>query len=122
MRQKKMIGISTYDFDLGGARMLRLVPDAMEQNYTGMRRASRTRTLDGGAVVYDAGFAEADLTWNISVVVTSVYVVRYLEYLVRLYNSIRICTDDGVFSAVPASWRMHNGIATLEAWVTERIV
>jgi len=122
MTVKKMIGISTYEFNPGGARMLCLVPEAQEINYSGGRRVTRTRTLDGGAVVYDAGFAVADLTWQISVRASSVYVGAYLEMLVKMYNLVRICTADGVFAAVPARWSINGGVATLDAWITEKIV
>ena len=117
----QMIGISTYEYNPGGHRMLYLVPEAQEMNYTGARRVTRTPTLDGGAVVYDAGFAVADLTWQISVWARTRYVPAYLEMLVKMYNLIRICTADGVFSAVPARWSIKNGVATLEAWIMEQI-
>jgi hypothetical protein len=49
-----------------------------------------------------------------------VTVGAYLAMLVKTYNEVRICTDDGVFLAVPSRWRESQGKATLEALIIEK--
>jgi len=118
---RRTVGISTFEYDPLGARTLYLLPDSRQAINRGARRATRTKTLDGAAVVYDAGYAVADLTWELAVDAKNPLVGAFLALMVKTYNLIRICTDDGVFSAVPSRWAVENGRATLEALVMERI-
>jgi hypothetical protein len=117
---KRTIGISCIDYDPFGARTLYLSSESRESINQGGRRVTRTKTLDGAAVVYDAGYAVADLTWLLTVEAKSVTVGAYLAMLVKTYNEVRICTDDGVFLAVPSRWRESQGKATLEALIIEK--
>jgi hypothetical protein len=118
---RQVIGLSTYTYDVLGARTLYMEPDARERANAGARRATRTKTLDGGAVVYDAGFAVADQTLTIRVRESAAGVGYFFALLVKTYNLIKISTADGVFSAVPARWSVKDGIAQLEALVMEQL-
>lgn len=118
---KRIIGISTFSYDPAGNRTLYLTPAGILTMKSGGRRATRTPTLDGGAVVYDAGYAVADLTWQINVLATSAYIGTWLASIGKTYNAIRISTDQGVFMAVPNRWWEEYGVATLEVLVTDQI-
>ena len=121
MTTRRTVGISTLTADIAGARLLYLEPASRSSMDAGTRRATRTATLDGGCVVYDAGFTAADQTWNLSVRATSATVGAFLAYLVKTYNTVRLATSDGVFDASPRSWRVENGIGTIECLVTSQI-
>lgn len=118
---KSVVGISTLLFDLTGGRTVYIEPGAKEQLNQGERRATRTPTLDGAAVVYDAGYAVADQTYLIQVRENTSYVGNWFAYLVKTYNLIRVTTSEGVFNAVPSRWYVEKGIATLETLITEQI-
>ena len=121
MTTRRTIGISTPAADAAGARILYLLPASRSSLDAGTRRVTRTATLDGGAVTYDAGYSVSDLTWSLSVRATSVTIGAFLAYLVKTYSLIRIATDAGVFDASPRAWRVEDGQATLEALVMEQI-
>jgi hypothetical protein len=118
---KRIIGISTMAHDLIGARTLYIEPGSFERLNAGARRATRTKTLDGGVVVYDAGFSVADQTFEIRVRASSRYTANWFAWLVKSQNLIRISTDSGVFTAVPARWSEINGIALIEALVMSQL-
>ena len=118
---KHIIGISTFTADVSGNRTLYVDADSLQSMNAGTRRATRTKTLDGGAVVYDAGFSPADLTFTISVPTSDPSAAPFFQMLVKTYNLIRISTDLGVYSAVPSRWSEQKGLATLEALVVEQL-
>jgi len=121
MTIRRTIGLSVATADPVGARILYLDAATRTSLDEGKRRVTRTATLDGGAVAYDAGFAVADQTWRITVRAASSTVSTFLAYLVKTYNLIRITTDQGVFSAVPSRWSTDNDRATLEALIMEQL-
>lgn len=116
---KRIVGLSVPIFDLSGGRTVRILPTAYEGLNKGERRATRTATLDGAAVVYDAGFADADRTLEVQT--RDSLAAAFFAYLVQTYNLIKISTDTGKYSAVPKRWAEENGIATLEALVMEKL-
>jgi len=118
---KHIIGLSTFLADVNGNRTFYIEPSSIEDMKQGSRRATRTKTLDGGAVVYDAGFSPSDITFKISVRAENVYAGQFFSMLTQTYNLIRVCTDSGVYSAVPSRWFEAKGIATLEALVMEQL-
>lgn len=120
-QKRKVIGISSLEFNPVGARTMYLISTAKAAMMKGNRRATRTKTLDGGAVVYDAGFAVADLTWDLSVRIVAGTETAFMAMLVKTYNLIRVCTEDGVFDGVPYSWNETNNIATIQVLVMEQI-
>ena len=120
-QKRRIVGISTLEYNPVGARTLYLVPTARQAMMRGTRRATRTPTLDGAAIVYDAGFSYSDMTWQISIMSQSPTDEAFMRMLVMTYNLVRISTVDGVFDAVPASWNNVDGIVTLEAWVMEQV-
>ena len=118
---KRVIGISTFVYDIIGNRTLYLSADTQEKMNAGSRRVTRTKTLDGGAVAYDAGYAAADITFTIAIEAKDSSVGSWIARLVQTYNLIRISTLYGVFSAVPHQWRTEDGKVILEALVMEKL-
>ncbi len=115
MRQN--IGLSAIDFDPDGARVMCLLGDPAVL-HTGRRRATRTATLDGGCVVYDTGYADADRSISIE---TEGSYQTWIEYMVRAYRLVRLSTADGVFLAVPARHTIRAGRAVIDLDITKRI-
>lgn len=118
---RRMIGISTFAADIAGARIVRLVPEYSSTINAGARRATRTRTLDGGAVVYDAGYAVADQTLSLKLKSSDPTLPAWVAYLVKTYNLIRVTTEAGAYQCVPASYVERDGVVTLEALVLEQL-
>jgi hypothetical protein len=118
---KMVIGISTFAYDLIGAGTFYITPDSYERMNSGARRVTRTKTLDGAAVAYDAGYAVADLTWDISIEARDEGTPNFIAWVVQTYNLIRISTKDGVFSAIPSRWSFDSGRVRLEALVMEKL-
>lgn len=111
------IAISTFTFDLNGAHMVRHIGeiDALGES---TRRATRTATLDGGALVYDTGFSASDR--DIELTANGRH-RAFFDRIVRTYRLVRVCTVDGVFSAIPARFRMNGRDATITLQIVEQI-
>ena len=116
------IGISTPVFDLDGARLIRVTPQTGPAMFRGARRVSSTATLDGGALLYDTGYAVADRTATIEAAEHDVRgTADWFAMLVKTYNLIKVVTDEGVFLAAPSKWSMKNDTPTLELLLTEQL-
>lgn len=118
---RRIIGISMFSYDTDGNRTFYLMPDGIKSMRQGTRRVTRTPTLDGAAVVYDAGYSVSDLTWKIPIMATSIYIGNWISMLVKGYNAIRLTTIEGVFLAVPSMWKEEDGVVTLEALVVQQL-
>ncbi|MEY2653625.1 MAG: hypothetical protein RLZZ524_653 [Pseudomonadota bacterium] len=113
-----MITLSTATFDPSGYIEIEALPSTTAGDAS--RRVSRVATLDGGAVVNDFGFSDADrvisLKWS-PVLATDVAVKRLLE----LYQTVQVATRDGVFLAAPESFTARPTESTLRLLVLERL-
>lgn len=118
---RQFVGISTFEFNLNGARKMRVDPASYDQLNSGFRRATRTPTLDGGAVVYDAGYAVADKTLSLRIIARDTYTGAWIAYICKTYNLVRICVKGAVYKAVPYRWSEANGVVTFEALVMEQL-
>lgn len=118
---KHVIGLSSFTADPVGNRMVYVDAGTLDALNQGRRRVSRTKTLDGAAVIYDAGYSPSDLTLTISTPTTNATTAAFFAMLVKTYNLIRVCTDSGVYSAAPSQWREEDGMVTLEALVKEQL-
>lgn len=85
------------------------------------RRASRVATLDGGAVVSDQGFSDADRTLDLRWTPTDSAQEAAVERLLRLYALVTVSAPAGVFSAAPASYEPSAGDARLQLLITARL-
>jgi hypothetical protein len=116
------IGISTPLFDLDGARLIRVTPQTIPSLFSGSRRVSSTATLDGGALLYDTGYAVADRRHTIEAAEHDVRATAaWFAMLVKTYNLIQVVTDEGVFLAAPSKWSMINDIPTLDLLFAEQL-
>lgn len=111
-----IIALSTLDFDLNGARVVRQDAGADLDNRNVSRRMTRTATLDGGCVVYDTGYAPADRTINVR---TDMGHLEWLQRIVRLYSQVRVCTAYGAFIGAPRRCNIQNSQANLEILIME---
>ncbi len=110
--------LSTVDFDPLGVVRLRCTPQSglPEQR----RRINRIATLDGGAVVNDFGYADADatltLTWP-----TTAATHAAVQRLVRLHGTVRVALASGVFMAAVDAYTPGPAESSLVLFVTERL-
>lgn len=115
---RKLIAISSIDFDMEGARVLPQHGEALNDNRTGARRVSRTATLDGGAVVYDTGYSVADRNITVS---TDIVYLDWIQRMVKLYGMVNVITEEGAFRGVPKDWRIRDNRAEMEILIMEEI-
>ena len=83
------------------------------------RRVSRTATLDGGCLIYDNGFSEADGTLAIGFQDMTVSQEEELRYLFETYPLLYLAAPSGVFLGVIERMSLQNGKATISFLVKE---
>jgi hypothetical protein len=66
-----------------------------------VRRVNRVPTLDGGAVVNDFGYSDADRTIDLAWMPTSRAVEDAVVRMLQLYEQIHVSTPAGFFRAAP---------------------
>lgn len=116
-----MIGLATPTYDPAGHGMYRDDPSTQDSARSYQRRATRTATLDGGSVVADTGFSDADRTVTISLPDAPPEAIELMSRLVRYYSTITVSLRDGCFSAVPSRTWTDRGAAKIEILITEKI-
>lgn len=95
--------VSTLEFDLGGYLEIEVTPQTTAGEVR--RRMNRVATLDGGAVVNDGGYSEADRVIELAWLTPAYQTLgAEVERLVRLYTRLRVATAAGVFLAAPESY------------------
>jgi hypothetical protein len=114
-----MLTLSAPTFDPLGHIALRPLPGSDLGSIT--RRVSRQKTLDGGVVVNDGGFAHGDRTLGVRFKPRSEAEYESVARLVRLYPEIVVSKRDGVFRAAVQSLNLRNGEADLILLVIERM-
>lgn len=112
------IGISTLTYDLNGALLLEVDPDSAAAPV--QRRMTRIATMDGGAVVYDAGGGDADITLSLVLINLSQSELHALEKLVRFYSLLRVVLHNGVFIAAVEQWTRSGNGGTFRLLVINR--
>ena len=91
-----MITISAPSYALTGTVVLQEELNNSDLR-TVTRRVSRSQTLDGGAVIDDAGFSDGDRTIVFSIRQCTEIQYTTLEQFVELYERLLLATVDGVF-------------------------
>ncbi len=92
--------LSTKTYDIGGYIEISL-EGSKEALIDRSRRAQVTKTLDGGVVVDDGGFAQGDRgPWDVRVQ-PSAAELEILKYLLETYQQINCATREGFFTVVP---------------------
>ena len=114
-----MISISAPTYDpLGVVR----IQDAPASDIdTVRRRVNRQRTLDGGVVVNDGGFAHGDRDLRVTWRPKSSAEYAAVQRLVRLYPQLIVSTREGVFRCAPATLESRSGEATLSLLVINKM-
>lgn len=113
------VTLTAIEFDPLGVVHLDVLPDT---NFGQIRRRmSRVATLDGGAVVNDFGYSEADrelsLTWTPKSRAQQQAVAR----LVQTYPQLRVATREGLFRAAVESFDPGASESTLTLLSLEKL-
>jgi hypothetical protein len=97
--------------------------NAVDSQTTGdmRRRGNRIATLDGGAVTNDAGFSDADRTFEIRWLSTDTSPDDLVARLVRLYGTVQVSVRDGVYTALVESYKPGATEAALRLLVLSKI-
>lgn len=112
-----MISLSATSYDPNGAL---IVPGRINNPYQARRRGSVTATLDGGVVVYDAGYSIADQTLNCTVSNPSKALLETLQYLVAYYGQVITCCETGAFLAM-LSFSVAGKMLTVQLRLVSRL-
>ena len=94
--------LSTTVFDFSGYVELDLIPQYNDGEVR--RRVNRSATLDGGAVVSDGGFSDADRTLQFRWKRESRDAETAVERLLTTYGTLVVSTQSGVFLAAPETY------------------
>jgi len=113
-----MIAISVSTADEAGAVVLRMTQDSKLKS--GLRRVSRTKTLDGGCAIYDGGFSHADRTWSVEARVSDA-VWDALWAIMITYALVYIATEEGFFSGCLESAVREEDRAVLSILIKEKL-
>jgi hypothetical protein len=117
-----MIALASVTYDPAGWRVFRDDPaDNDLGNRTGGRRVSRTATLDGGCVVYDTGYTDADRSITVSVPGPSADDLSFARHVCESCQAVRVFTPEGVFAGVPESHRVSSGTLKITILITDRL-
>lgn len=111
--------LSTTVWDFSGYIELDLVSDYTDGEVR--RRVNRTATLDGGAVLADGGFSDADRTLQFRWKRMDAEREAAVERLISNYGSILVSAAAGVFLAAPEVYIPTPDESTLRLLVLERL-
>lgn len=111
--------LSTPTVDIEGYVELRVRDD--QPPGEARRRVTRAATLDGGAVMNDFGFTDADRTIELSWRPTTPGHEASVLRLVELYGRLHVSTRAGVFLAAPESYRQGADESRLRLLVLSKI-
>jgi hypothetical protein len=111
--------LSTPTFDLDGFVELQLSSPA-EPSET-RRRVNRIATLDGGAVLNDFGFTDADRTLLLSWQPTGRQEHLDIERLVQTYAQLQVAITSGVYLAAPEVYQQGDDESTLRLLVIRKL-
>lgn len=114
-----VIFISAPLFDLDGhARLENVDPDGLSGFE---RRNSRIATLDGGAVIPDFGYSDADRTLNVQWRPRSQGQVDTVVRLAKTYSRLVVSTAEGCFIGAPGPFALSNDSAQIQILIEKRI-
>lgn len=85
------------------------------------RRVNRVATLDGGAVVNDAGFSEADRTIDLKWTPGDAAYEYSIERLVKFYPRILVSARNGFYEAAIEAYRPTAAESTLRLLVLSKL-
>lgn len=114
-----MISITTPTFDAYGAEMLK--PDTKSDYGSLDRRASRTKTLDGGVTIDDMGFSWGDVTLKMIFTNLNDVSAANLKRLTSSYSRLIASTKDGVFNVSPSRFEEKDGVVSITLLISEKL-
>lgn len=85
------------------------------------RRNSRVATLDGGAVIPDFGYSEADRTLDLRWPARQKSTVENVRRMAKSYSRLIVSTEEGCFLGAPGAFNLSNGEAQLQIMVEKRL-
>lgn len=85
------------------------------------RRISRIATLDGGAVLNDAGYSDADRVFELRFTPPDRAQRDAVARLLRMYGQLVVSTDAGVFRAAPERLLQRDSELQLRLLVLARL-
>lgn len=85
------------------------------------RRAARSATIDGGCVVYDAGWSACDRTFTVKVPHASREQHDALAYLLRSYQTCVLSCEHGTFEVLLSGLVGDEGTLSVTAEVVEAL-
>lgn len=85
------------------------------------RRINRVATLDGNAVVNDAGYSEADRTIDLRWTPKSLALEVLVERLVRFYGRVNVSTRSGVYDAAVEAYVPSDDESSLRLLVLSKL-
>lgn len=108
-----MIGITVPTYDLNGFAVLDSINNDASTTRDLTRRATRTATLDGAAVLNDLGFSDSDRTITVNVFADE-SLDSTLNNMVKYYSTVYLYMGADVFLANPKRLSyVRNGSVTL---------
>lgn len=114
-----IVSLCSRKFDILGAELLRITGDSELDSIE--RRVSRTATLDGGAVLLDSGYAEADRTLTLQAQV-STDAHDNLQRLVSQHPEFTLSFRGGCYLGAVQRYQLQpNNIARLTFLVTRKL-
>lgn len=111
--------ISAPTFDLSGYVEIDALPESTF--HEAPRRVNRVKTLDGGAVINDGGFSDADRTITLRWQPVSETTEAAIERMLRLYSLVNVSTRGGVYSAAPDIYIPGPAESSLRLLVLEKL-
>jgi hypothetical protein len=112
------IGIASKTYMVDGGFILTALPDT--EMRSGSRRVSRTKTLDGGVVITDSGFAHGDRDMSITAQSSALLWNRLWTFF-QAAALITVSTDEGCFSAAPDTIQEGEGKIIMNVLIKEKL-
>lgn len=85
------------------------------------RRNNRIATLDGGAVIPDFGYSDADRTLNVQWKPESQLQIDTVVRLAKTYSRLIVSTMEGCFVGAPGPFALSNDSAQIQILIEKRI-
>ncbi len=111
--------ISTLEFDPAGFLTLQVRPGSAFQERR--RRVNRIATLDGGAVINDFGYAEADKTIALAWEPTDRVTEAAIDRLARLYGRLNVSIDGAMYLVAVESYTPGTDESQMRLLVIEKL-
>jgi len=114
-----VIVIASTLFDPMGYLSVDPLPSTATQSFS--RRVSRVGTTDGGVAISDRGYSDGDRTLQVEFKPSRKEENDRALRFVRLHSTVRVGTEEGVFSAVAESFNQAPDTSTLTLLLIEKL-